>query len=129
LLALIAVGLVSIGVAAYLLRGYLPGSQPGLGLPSLLPSFELPSVGASGSPEPKPKTLVALGDIGSCSSKADEAVARLVAELPGTIATLGDTAYETGSDTEFANCFNPAWGRMKPRIHPAVGNHECWRGV
>jgi hypothetical protein len=125
LLALISVAILVIGIAAYfLLRPYLPGKQPGLELPSILPSFALPSEEASGSPQPAPKTLVAVGDIGSCDSQADDAVAQLVDELPGTIATLGDTAYERGSDQEFAQCFNPSWGPMKSRIHPTVGNHE-----
>jgi alkaline phosphatase len=114
-----------IGIVAYLLvRPYLPGDQPGLGLPSSLPSFAQPSEEASGSQQPSPKTLVAVGDIGSCDSKADDAVAGLVRRLGGAVATLGDTVYEGGSDQEFADCFDPAWGPMKDRIHPTVGNHE-----
>jgi hypothetical protein len=124
-LALISVLLLVVGLVAYLLiRPYLPGDQPGLELPSLLPSFALPSQEASGSPAASPKTLVAVGDIGSCASQADDAVANLANRLGGTVASLGDTVYESGSEQEFAQCFDPAWGPMKPRIHPAVGNHE-----
>ncbi|HUQ19133.1 MAG TPA: metallophosphoesterase, partial [Gemmatimonadaceae bacterium] len=33
-------------------------------------------------------------------------------------------AYESGTTAEFNNCFAPAWGRHRARIHPAPGNHE-----
>jgi acid phosphatase type 7 len=69
-------------------------------------------------------TLIAAGDIASCGSKADEATARLLDGLPGTVAALGDTAYEHGTDDEFARCYEPSWGRHKRRTRPAVGNHE-----
>jgi len=126
-LAVIMAAVLVIGLVILLLyRAGLIGGQPGLELPSILPSFALPSEEASGSgtPQPKPETLVAVGDIGSCDSQADDAVASLANELGGTIATLGDTVYERGSDREFADCFNPSWGGMKARIRPAVGNHE-----
>jgi hypothetical protein len=32
--------------------------------------------------------------------------------------------YEAGTATEFANCYDPTWGRHKARTHPALGNHE-----
>jgi hypothetical protein len=66
-----------------------------------------------------------VGDIASCSSTADEETAALVAAIPwGTVAALGDLAYEIGSPTEFANCYEPSWGRFKARTRPAPGNHE-----
>ena len=68
--------------------------------------------------------LVAAGDVASCDSRGDEATAKLLARLPGTIALLGDAAYERGTDGEFARCFGPSWGRFRPRIRPALGNHE-----
>ena len=68
--------------------------------------------------------LLAVGDIGSCNSDADEAVAALAARLPGTIALLGDIAYENGSPRDYATCFDPAWGALLPRIRPAPGNHD-----
>ena len=72
----------------------------------------------------RPEVLLAVGDVASCYSPADEAVADLASRLPGTIALLGDTAYESGTTEEYANCFDPAWGPMKSRIRPATGNHE-----
>jgi hypothetical protein len=79
--------------------------------------------GAAGSPTAV-ATLVAAGDVASCRSAGDEATARLLDRLPGTIAALGDLAYEHGTDAEFANCYAPSWGRHLRRTRPAVGNHE-----
>lgn len=54
----------------------------------------------------------------------DEETAALLDDLPGTVATLGDTVYETGSSEDFTNCYDPTWGRHKYRTRPAIGNHE-----
>ena len=51
--------------------------------------------------------LVAAGDIASCSSRGDEATARLVARLPGVVAALGDLVYDSGTDAEFRRCYAP----------------------
>ena len=67
--------------------------------------------------------LVAAGDIAACTQGA-EITAALVDELPGTVAPLGDTAYENGTPQEFAQCYAPTWGRHKSRTRPAIGNHE-----
>jgi hypothetical protein len=69
-----------------------------------------------------PATLVAAGDVASCRSTGDEATARLLDDLPGTIALLGDSVYEAGTPEEYRRCFS--WRRHKARIRPAVGNHE-----
>jgi hypothetical protein len=68
--------------------------------------------------------LVAVGDIASCSSDGDEATAALLNGLPGTIATLGDHAYQGGTPREFAECYDPSWGRHRDRTRPAPGNHD-----
>jgi hypothetical protein len=69
--------------------------------------------------------LLAAGDISSCTSKGDVATAKILSEYPtAAIATLGDTVYEEGTATQFAQCFDPAWGPYKDRIHPALGNHD-----
>jgi hypothetical protein len=124
LLVLVVAGVLLVLYGPRFLR-----SEPGLELPSVLPSVVVPSASAhasapSGTPQPQPEVLLAVGDIGSCNSEADDAVADLADRLPGTIATLGDTAYDDGSSQEFAECFDPAWGGLKDRIRPAVGNHE-----
>src|SRR5215212_8435220 len=74
--------------------------------------------------EPDP-VLVGAGDIASCQSSGDEATAKLLANMPSaTVFTLGDNAYEDGTASEFANCYDPSWGRFKARTMPTVGNHE-----
>jgi hypothetical protein len=70
------------------------------------------------------EVLLAVGDIGSCTGQADDAVADLASGLPGAVALLGDIAYEDGSAADFERCFEPAWGPMRPRFHPVPGNHE-----
>ena len=84
--------------------------------------------GAAGT-APRAPTLLAVGDIASCFSKGDEQTAALLKRLPGTIAVLGDIAYETGSSADFAQCFDPVWGSLVPRIRAALGNHEYGTGT
>ena len=88
-----------------------------------------PTVAPTATPTPTPApaadpVLVGAGDIASCSSSGDEATAALLDSISGTIFTVGDNAYESGSASEYTNCFNPSWGRHKARTRPAVGNHE-----
>ena len=83
--------------------------------------------GASGASGPT-ATLLAVGDIASCEVETDERVADLVARTRGTLALLGDIAYESGTPDEFARCFMPAWARFLPRTRAALGNHEYANG-
>ncbi|MBA2717823.1 MAG: metallophosphoesterase, partial [Chloroflexi bacterium] len=68
--------------------------------------------------------MVGAGDIAGCGSLGDEATALLLDAVAGTVVALGDNAYEDGSAADFANCYEPSWGRHKARTRPAVGNHE-----
>ena len=69
--------------------------------------------------------LLAAGDISTCGNDNDEATATLLDNLGGdAVAALGDLVYENGTPTEFDTCYDPTWGRAKPRTHPAIGNHE-----
>jgi calcineurin-like phosphoesterase family protein len=68
--------------------------------------------------------LIGAGDIASCSNDGDRATARLVSNEPGTVFTVGDNAYQAGTEEEFQRCYHPTWGRFKDRTRPAVGNHE-----
>jgi hypothetical protein len=68
--------------------------------------------------------LVGAGDIASCSSTGDEATARLLSGIDGTVATFGDNAYVKGTSDDFANCYDPTWGQFKARTMPSLGNHE-----
>ena len=83
--------------------------------------WEGPSTQTAGGADP---VLLAAGDIGDCHSRGDEATAALVRDIAGTVATLGDNAYETGSRQEFSRCYDPTWGSEKARTRPAAGNHE-----
>ncbi len=69
-------------------------------------------------------TLVAAGDIATCEDDADEATALLLDQITGTVATLGDHVYDDGTPREFADCYDPTWGRHKARTRPAPGNHD-----
>jgi len=75
-------------------------------------------------PPPSGKVIVAAGDIADCSSDGDEATARLVGGIEGTVLTLGDNAYEDGTAQDFSECYEPSWGQFKERTRPAPGNHE-----
>jgi acid phosphatase type 7 len=68
--------------------------------------------------------LLAVGDIATCNLPYDSDTAALVDRLPGLVALVGDIAYPDGSDENFADCFNPVWGRHKARLRPVPGNHE-----
>jgi hypothetical protein len=68
--------------------------------------------------------VLAAGDIASCSSSGDEATAKLLDGLAGTVATLGDNVYDSGTASEYTNCYDPIWGRHKSRTKPASGNHD-----
>jgi acid phosphatase type 7 len=68
--------------------------------------------------------LVGAGDIAWCSNNGDEATAKLLDTLPGTVFTAGDNAYEEGTASQFADCYGPTWGRHKVRTRPSPGNHD-----
>lgn len=54
-------------------------------------------------PREPPAVVVAAGDISSCASRGDEATAKLLGAIHGTILALGDEAY----------------GVLKLTLHPA----------
>jgi hypothetical protein len=69
--------------------------------------------------------LVGAGDIASCTSANDEATARLLDDIPGTVFTAGDNAYVTSRKIRNPfRCYDASWGRHKGRTRPAPGNHE-----
>src|SRR5215213_167494 len=84
-------------------------------------------------------TLVGAGDIANCTNTNDEATAALLSNIPGTVITLGDNAYSSGTRAVFANCYDNYrlsdgstydssrtiyWGKEKSRTMPTLGNHE-----
>ena len=71
--------------------------------------------------------FVGAGDIANCEVAGGggaRATAALLDNIEGTIFTLGDNAYESGSEKEFRDCFGPTWGRHKARTRPTLGNHD-----
>jgi hypothetical protein len=73
---------------------------------------------------PSGNAIVTAGDIADCLSDGDEATARLVSSIEGTVLTLGDNAYENGTAKDFSECYEPSWGQFKERTKPVPGNHE-----
>jgi hypothetical protein len=106
-----AVTVLALGLAL-LVTPHLGAGRP-YRSPGPLPSFP---AGAS--------VLLAVGDVGTCQDSHDEAVAALAARLPGSIALLGDVVYPDGGLPDYEKCFDPAWGPLRARIHPAQGNHD-----
>lgn len=69
-------------------------------------------------------TFVGAGDISTCDNDNDELTAQLLDTIPGTVFTTGDNAYTSGTRRQFAECYDPTWGRHKDRTRPIPGNHE-----
>src|SRR5207247_1954374 len=67
-------------------------------------------------------TLVGAGDIASCTKTGDEATAKLLDSIAGTVFTAGDNASAAGADSDFTNCYAPTWGRHNARTLPAPGD-------
>jgi len=63
------------------------------------------------------------GDIAHCDSHSYDTDS-LIDTIPGTVFAAGDNAYEDGSSTDYANCYDPTWGRERARTYPALGNHD-----
>jgi hypothetical protein len=73
---------------------------------------------------PTTTVLLAAGDIGVCGSAHAVETGQMLDGLEGTIVAVGDLAYRHGTAREFASCYDPVWGRHKPRTRPSPGNHE-----
>ncbi len=87
-----------------------------------------PTVPGPSNPNPTPvpvgpEVFVGAGDIAICGGNA-EATARQLDGIGGTVFTLGDNAYPSGTRVDFQNCYEPSWGRHKSRTRPAPGNHD-----
>jgi len=84
-------------------------------------SYPAPQTARAQSSDP---VFVGAGDIANCSHNNDEATAKLLDNIAGTVFTLGDNVYPDGAPAEFANCYGPTWGRHRDRTRPAPGNHD-----
>jgi acid phosphatase type 7 len=77
-----------------------------------------------GASQTRTVTMVGAGDIGRCDDRSDSKTARLVGKIPGTVFTLGDSAYPDGTREQFRDCYDPTWGKYKKRTRPTAGNHD-----
>ena len=80
----------------------------------------------AGAPDP---TIAAAGDIacapGSTGPCQQMATSNLILSAnPVAVLALGDTQYESGIYADYLSSFDPSWGRFKPKLYPAIGNHE-----
>jgi hypothetical protein len=93
---------------------------------AIIVAFVAVLIAAGCRPErpPGPPVVVAGGDIADCATEGDQATARLVADIDGTVLTLGDHAYPDASAQDFEECYDPSWGQFKERTKPSPGNHE-----
>jgi 3',5'-cyclic AMP phosphodiesterase CpdA len=96
-----------------LVMGCLPESS--------VPSDAAPSGTSADAPE---AVLVGAGDIAMCRTTGDEATARLLDEIAGTVMALGDNVYPAGTVKRYEDCYEVSWGRHRDRTRPAPGNHE-----
>ena len=72
-----------------------------------------------------PATFVGAGDIALCTGAGNhQATAELLDSIPGTVFALGDNAYQSGTLSEYNDCYDRTWGRHRSRTRPVPGNHE-----
>jgi Calcineurin-like phosphoesterase len=79
----------------------------------------------------EPVVLVGAGDIANCEVAGGSgavATGRLLDRIPGTVFTVGDHAYPSGTARQFQDCYEPRWGRHKARTRPSPGNHDYLTG-
>jgi hypothetical protein len=69
--------------------------------------------------------LIGAGDISACDEGGDEATAAILDSVPGAhVFTAGDNAYPDGTAAQFAECYEPTWGRYRVATRPSAGNHD-----
>jgi hypothetical protein len=106
-------------------------SAPPVTTPSTPPPTPEPTPAPTPAPDP---VLVGAGDIASCTQDNDSITASLIDSVIAgahgevVVFTAGDNVYEYGTSDEFAQCYDPAWGRHKARTRPSAGNHDYATG-
>ena len=77
-----------------------------------------------------PIVIYAAGDIAQCLGRAPDQstgamiTSNMLLDTAGPIFTLGDNSNEGGTQGNYANCYNPTWGRLLDRTYPVMGNHD-----
>ena len=67
--------------------------------------------------------FVGAGDI-AVGGGEQEATAKLLDNIPGTVFAAGDNAYPNGAASDYTQYYQPSWGRHKARTRPCPGNHD-----
>jgi len=94
---------------------------------SAMPWRQAPDAASPRVQDQEPVVLVGAGDIANCAisdGSGAVATAALLDRIPGTVFTVGDHAYPSGTAKEFRDCYDASWGRHKARTRPAPGNHD-----
>jgi hypothetical protein len=73
--------------------------------------------------------VLAAGDVGYCpngpATSGAAQTAQQLAQFPSALVLLlGDGAYQSGTATEYATCYDPTWGQAKARTRPTPGYHD-----
>jgi hypothetical protein len=99
-----------------------------IAVPSAADPTDTPSVPPdSSSPATQPGLIFVAGDIGLCGGAADQTAALIDPTAEAFVAT-GDLAYPSGTDSDFAACYDPHFGSLKSKTYPVAGNHEYYSG-
>ena len=105
-----------------------PPSDAPVGSAGIAPNATqlIPSIAPGPSGEPATVVLTGAGDIAVCDSDgAKQTSDQLLAQKEGWFFTVGDNAYEDGSNEVYDTCYAPTWGRILDRtILPVPGNHD-----
>jgi chitodextrinase len=75
-------------------------------------------------PTPSDPVITAAGDICSTATDCAGTAALIDSVGPTRVLPLGDNAYQDGTSSEYADYYNPNWGRFKAKTSPTPGNHE-----
>jgi hypothetical protein len=115
-----------VGFVICLLCAQCGGDTPTGPTETRAPTTPPPAVPVPAPPPPpsQPQVFVGAGDIALCGSTGAASTARLLDGIGGTVFTLGDNTYPSGSAQEYRDCYDPTWGRHKSRTRPVPGNHE-----
>lgn len=84
----------------------------------------------SGALENTPFVMYAAGDIARCFGEAPGEkngamiTSNMLLQTSGPVFTLGDNSNEKGTKANYAECYQPTWGRLLDRTYPVMGNHD-----